>query len=149
MHIYVQHKVNAESICLYIRTATRTHAHTHARTHAHAHMHTHRHTLKGFPTVFTCVLLSKINQITLHTERDNLAFESSRLSVKPAYRHLTLLTQYGRVSYTLFAELSTIVQENDTYQRHTKNKLIRATSSCRLPQSKYHNTCTCLAIVCL
>jgi len=43
MHIYVQLKVNAESICLYIRTVTRTHARTHTRTRTHARTHTRTH----------------------------------------------------------------------------------------------------------
>ena len=56
---------------------------THGHTHAHIHTHIKHFTL--FYTVFTCILLSwynKINYITLHIARDNLAFEIFRLSVE-------------------------------------------------------------------
>ena len=41
IHIYIQYKVNAESICLYIRTVTRTHTHTHKAFHTVFSLHSH------------------------------------------------------------------------------------------------------------
>ena len=124
---------------IYARSHARTHTYTHARTHARTHTRTHSKDFTLYSHVYYYLrsirLLCILHRTILHLKAPDClscmhTFNTSH-SIRSSILHFVCLI----INYC-------------SWKRHL-NKLIRATSSCRLPQSKYLNTYTCLAMLCL